>query len=103
MLPAVPPPLPVPASEPVDLFPSLRGLVAAGERGDWTAVAAQLGDLQNLDDLVVACSQLEERIGDDVLARVPVGEPSWGLAQTMRAGRSTAMGWKIRGDGWART
>ena len=95
--------LPVPASEPVDLFPSLRGLVADGERGDWAAVVAHVGGLGSLDDVVVAFSQVEERLSDHVLARVPVGDPSWGLAQTTRAARITAEGWKIRGDGWART
>jgi hypothetical protein len=103
MLPAVPFHLPVPASEPVELFPSLRGLVADGERGDWAAVVAHLGELPDLDDFVVACSQVEGRIADHVLARVPVGDPSWGVAQAMRAARITEEGWKIRGDGWART
>ena len=72
MLRAVPFQMPVPESQPADLFTELRRLTADADRGDWPAVAAFLGGLHRLDDLAVACGQVEDRLSDQLLQRVPV-------------------------------
>ncbi|MET7418674.1 hypothetical protein [Dactylosporangium sp. NPDC005555] len=94
--------MPVPESEPVDLYTELRRLAADADRGNWPAVAAFLGGLRGLDDLAVACRQVEERLSDDVLQRVPATDPTWLLAQTLLGVRTVQRGWGIRGTGWAR-
>ena len=101
MLRAVPFQMPVPESQPADLFTELRRLTADADRGDWPAVAAFLGGLHRLDDLAVACGQVEDRLSDQMLQRVPVGDPSWALAHTILGVRTVRHGWNIRGTGWA--
>ncbi len=103
MLPAVPFQMPVPESQPVDLFTELRRLATDADRGDWPAVAAFLGGLRSLDDLAVACRQVEDRLTDELLERVPPPDPSWLLARTLLSVRTVQRGWNIRGTGWART
>jgi hypothetical protein len=103
MLRAVPFHMPTPESQPTDLFPELRRLTADADRGDWPAVAAFLGGLHALDDLAVACSQVEERLSDNVLQWVPPTDPGWLLAQTLLGVRTVRRGWNIRGTGWARS
>ncbi|WP_327004258.1 hypothetical protein OHA72_55995 [Dactylosporangium sp. NBC_01737] len=95
--------MPVPESQPVDLFSELRRLAADADRGDWPAVAAFLGSLRGLDDVAVACGQVEERLSEQVLQRVPVSDPTGALAQTVRAVGIVLRGWNIRGTGWARS
>jgi hypothetical protein len=102
MLRAVPFQMPVPESQPADLFTELRRLAADAGRGGWPSVAAFLGGLRSLDDLAVACGQIEDKLDDQVLERVPFGDPAWALAHTILGVRTVLRGWKIRGTGWAR-